>query len=294
MKQYLWAGIAVLLVSAYASDNPFDLKENFGKLDREQEVLLSELKRLAELKELAEERAAEEPTIEDVIEKKEVVEPTLVIEENENKIVESLDAVIEEEPATSENRLNTIRQNALDASKEAFDTKVVSSDNVQASEAEKEAQERQALLTAVKQREAELQQIRAEELRQIEVRKDVERREVEAYEKQRAEKLARKKVEETEALEKEALAQNAAKSKESVQEEVKKKQEIEKVTVEKSQKQEVQKQIPKKKEVTKAKQSEEDKKTSIVDINITREKQEAKVAADRAYEDAVKEMKEEN
>ena len=139
MKQYLWAGIAVLLVSAYASDNPFDLKENFGKLDKEQEVLLSELKRLAELKELAEEEAAaQESTVDEADEKKEATTPTPVIEESENKIAESLDAVIEE-PVTSDNRLNTIRQNALDASK-----------------TEKEEQERQALLAAVKQKRSRI------------------------------------------------------------------------------------------------------------------------------------------
>ena len=268
MKQYLWAGIAVLLVSAHASDNPFDLKENFGKLDKEQEVLLSELKRLAELKELAEEEAvAQEPAVDKANENKKVIVPIPVLEESENKIAESLDTVIE---------------------------KPVASGDAQVAEVEKEAQEKQALLAAVKQKEAELQQIRAEELRKIEAKKDAERREVEAYEKQRAEKLARKEAEEKEALEKEALAQNVEKAKQSVQEEVKKKQEIEKVTIEKSQKQEAQKQMPKKEEVTKAKQSEEDKKTSIVDINVTREKQEAKVVADQAYEDAIKEMSEEN
>jgi hypothetical protein len=294
MKQYIWAGIAVLLVSAHASDNPFDLKENFGKLDKEQKVLLSELKRLAELKELAEEEAAQEPTVDETNEKKEVVIPTPILEESENKIVKSLDAVIEEEPVTSENRLNAMRQNALDTSKKSLETQVVTSDKTKVSEAEKEAQEKQALLAAVKQKEAELQQIRAEELRKVEAKKDAERREVEAYEKQRAEKLARKKAEEAAALEKEALAQNAAKSKQVVQEEVKKKQELEKVAIVKSQKHEAQKETLKKEEFTEAKQRKEDKKTSIVDINVTREKQEAKVSADQAYEDAVKEMSEED
>jgi len=267
MKQYLWAGIVVLLVSAHASDNPFDLKENFGKLDKEQEVLLSELKRLAELKEAAEEEVVQEPTIDEVNENKEIVAPTPVIEEGENEVAKSLDTVIAE-PVT-----------------------VV---NEQVTEVEKEAQEKQVLLAAVKEKEAELQQLRAEELRQVEAKKDVERREVEAYEKQRAEKLAQQEVEETAALEKEALAQNVVETKQSVQEEVKEKQELEKVTIEKSPKEEVQQELPKKEEATEVKQSEQDKKTGIVDINLTRENEEAKVTADQAYEDAVKEMNKED
>ena len=31
MRKYLWAGVAVLCVNTHASDNPFDLEENFGK-----------------------------------------------------------------------------------------------------------------------------------------------------------------------------------------------------------------------------------------------------------------------
>jgi len=289
MKQYLWIGIVVLLVSAHASDNPFDLKENFGKLDKEQEVLLSELKRLAELKEAAEEDAAVQEAMVD--EKKEVVIATPVIKESENKITESLDTVIEEVSNASSSQLNTMRQNTLaesDESEESFNAKISNSENIKVTELGKEAQEKEALLAAVKQKEAELQQLRAEELRQIEAKKDAERREVEAYEKQRAEKLARQKAEEASALEKEALTQNAIISKQLVQEEVKK-EDLKKVIVEKSQKL-----MPKKEEITEAKQREEDKKTSIVDINVTREKIEEKVAADKAYEDAIKEMNEES
>ena len=47
MRKYLWAGVAVLCVNTHASDNPFDLEENFGKLDQDQEVMLGELKKIS-------------------------------------------------------------------------------------------------------------------------------------------------------------------------------------------------------------------------------------------------------
>ena len=78
MKQFLLVGIAVLFVSANASENPFDLKENFGKIDGDQEVLLSELRKLAESKALAQDKeAAVEakravPALDDVVEKEEI------------------------------------------------------------------------------------------------------------------------------------------------------------------------------------------------------------------------------
>ena len=59
MKQFLLVGVAVLFMSANASENPFDLKENFGKIDGDQEVLLSELRKLAESKALGKKKEAE-------------------------------------------------------------------------------------------------------------------------------------------------------------------------------------------------------------------------------------------
>jgi len=54
MKRYLWTAVAVLFVNANASENPFALKENLLKIDSEQEMLLSELSKIAEGREDAE------------------------------------------------------------------------------------------------------------------------------------------------------------------------------------------------------------------------------------------------
>ncbi len=54
MKRYLWTAVAVLFVNASASENPFALKENLLKIDRDQERLLSEFSKIAEAREDAE------------------------------------------------------------------------------------------------------------------------------------------------------------------------------------------------------------------------------------------------
>ena len=54
MKRYLWTAVAVLVVNANASENPFALQENLLQINNEQDELLSELSRLAEEREDAE------------------------------------------------------------------------------------------------------------------------------------------------------------------------------------------------------------------------------------------------
>jgi hypothetical protein len=153
MKQYLWVGLAIAFVSASASDNPFDLKENFGKLDQDQEVLLSELKKIAAKKALVEEKA------ENVQAKVEEALSSLKPKEIEENTADKISEVTMEETSVSmqdENKSNML------------------------------------LLEAVKEKEAELKRAKEEARKLEEAKKEAERREVEAYEKQRAEKLARK------------------------------------------------------------------------------------------------------
>jgi len=98
MKQYLWLGIAAIFVSAHASDNPFELKSNFGQLDQDQEVLLDDLKKMAEAKELAEDAMddiPEEISVEEAAE-------TVASPEATEALSESLTAVVEEEDTESE------------------------------------------------------------------------------------------------------------------------------------------------------------------------------------------------
>ena len=46
MKRTILITTALFFVGAHASDNPFDLKENFGKLDKDQSSLLQELQKV--------------------------------------------------------------------------------------------------------------------------------------------------------------------------------------------------------------------------------------------------------
>jgi len=110
MKQFLLVGIAVLFVGANASENPFDLKENFGKIDSDQEVLLSELRKLAESKALAQEKEAEVETPK-AVEAPAIPVPPMV----EETIPQPEDAVIEE---VDYSRFEKIRQKVIESEKE--------------------------------------------------------------------------------------------------------------------------------------------------------------------------------
>jgi colicin import membrane protein len=294
MKQYLWAGVALLVVGAHASDNPFELKENFGKLDQDQAVLLDDLKRLAELKELAEEAALDEDPIAEI--EQDVQEEAVVPleKENENLVIQSLDEVVDAPDASSEDRLNTMRENALNASKKAFESKdsSIEEPTKELQDTQKEAEEKQILLDAVQQKEEELKKAKAEEAQASNAKEEAERREVAAYEKQRAEKLAKEKAE-AEALEKEALAQKEARAKRLAKKEAQKNQAKADAAAEQKAKVKVEKEQIRVAKVTKT-DKEDTQTTNRVDINVTREKIEAKISADKAYEDAVREMSQED
>jgi len=51
MKKYLVAMVVLVSVSVNAGINPFDLKENLQRIDRDQDVLLSALKNIADQQE---------------------------------------------------------------------------------------------------------------------------------------------------------------------------------------------------------------------------------------------------
>ena len=233
MKQFLLVGIAVLFVSANASENPFDLKENFGKIDSNQEVLLSELRKLAELKELAQEKEAtaevkrvvppvarEEPSpvLSEVVEEAEAQTPKTVEAPaiptppmEEETISQSTDAVMDEEAVAnegfeeirhkvteSEKKKSEVQETAkLETEKqEAADEKV----KIQQVEDARIEEENKILAASIKEKEAEIVKVKVK----VKAQREAEKLEVEAYEKERAEKLANQ-AEENAALEKEKL-----------------------------------------------------------------------------------------
>lgn len=286
MKKYILTGMALLVVSTTASENPFDLKENFGQLEQDQEVLLSELKKIAELKELAEEQelAEEEarelasgvietelpredlPTVEidDIVTSSDTqsIDIPNQVEEENIQVISPQDTVV-----PSEEKLNVMRQKSLEASRT------------------------EALQKAVQSKEAELKKAKQEALQVAEAKKEAEMREVEAYEKKRAERLARK-VAEAAAPEKEALVQKEAKdlAAETAKQAAKVKEtafkQVSKVPTAKKQTVAVKNKIDMGK-------SEDQTKSTVKVIDVKREKEDAKIAADKAYEEAVKEMSQE-
>ena len=279
MKQYLWAGIAVLVVSASASDNPFDLKENFGKIDQDQETLLSDLRKMAEAKELLDEEDVNNipskviPShAEDVIPaptpKKELVSETISVEEE--LPVENV----------SEARLNEMREKAMEAAREA---KVATEKkNIAVEEVVVKEKTKEPSIEDIHAKEAEIAQLKAAQEEQLRIQHEAEAREVAAYEKKRAEKLAKKREEEKRlALEEKQKQEEAAKK-----EALAKKEEARLKVAREAAAKKLKKSSPKK-VITKA-------TSSVVDINISQEAIDAKRAADLEYEAAVKEMSEED
>lgn len=286
MKKYILTGMALLVVSTTASENPFDLKENFGQLEQDQEVLLSELKKIAELKELAEEQElAEEEArelasgvaetelpredlpaveIDDIVTSSDTqsIDIPNQVEEENIQVISPQDTVV-----PSEEKLNVMRQKSLEASRT------------------------EALQKAVQSKEAELKKAKQEASQVAEAKKEAEMREVEAYEKKRAERLARK-VAEAAAPEKEALVQKEAKdlAAETAKQAAKVKEtafkQVSKAPTAKKQTVAVKNKIDMGK-------SEDQTKSTVKVIDVKREKEDAKIAADKAYEEAVKEMSQE-
>ncbi len=231
MKKYILAGIVLLGLSAVASENPFDLKANFGQLEQDEASLLSELRKISELKKSVREKAV---TIQEVEAEKETIE--IVVKEVSSVMIDDI---------------------------------VTSSDE--------EELKKVAFENAKKDKEAKIQKAQEEAQRLESTKKEAEKREVEAYEKKRAQRLARK-ASAAALLEKDSLAEKEAKAKALTQEEktrkAKKSQEV------------LEKEVLEKEEVREL-------KISVNDIDVEKGREEAKVAADKAYEEAVKEMNQE-
>ena len=267
MKQYLLAGLAVLFVGAHASENPFDLEENLGKVEQEQTSMLADLQKLVDAKELAEEESDDDSDLDaDELEGDEnegedetsIVEKTPVektpLAEKEEKSTEAPVKVVTETvvPTAPKKGLSEteVERAALlaaikkteDALKVAKEEQKISADKLAAQEVEKE---KAAKAELVRQEES-----KKEATRKAAQAKAEEAREVAAYEKQRAVKIAKEK-------------------------------EAAKVAVEQSKIEEI--------EVVKTTETKQ-KTDAPSDINVTREYVEETEAADVIYADAVKEM----
>ena len=307
MKRYLLVGIALLFVSANAS-----LKEDFAKMDLEEEQLLSDMRKSAAL--TGEEYDEEETVVPEKSVELEKVEEEEVVpsspEENSAQMAASLDAVTSEPKRVDDEEGNAWMQS------EAYKMAV--------EEAQKVADTEEALKAEIVAKEAEIKQVKAEEA--VKAQREAEKLEVEAYEKQRAEKLAKEAAEKAEleqkqlaqkALEEEALKKESASKEEAVSAaldvnisrelEVKtqaaeeeyenaiKEMNTEKLAKEAAQKSELENTQVAQKALEKEKEAASKKivVSSALDVNISRELEVKTQAAEEEYENAIKEMNEE-
>ena len=235
MKQYLWVGVAALFMSAHASENPFDLKQNFSKIDQDEEVLLVELRRLGQIKALAEEEALRKAA---EMEAKNPKEEEITAD-SVQKMVESLTEVVDEETVVSEKSVvveakketpnsvldlvgpligdeNSVMKESADASAKKEIKKKVAMEKEVLKKKEEHAKQ-------LKLKEAALLKEKDEARKILEAKKEAERLEVIAYEKKRTEDLVKKKLADTAAKEK-ALVEKKEVEKEKVKKTVPKKE----------------------------------------------------------------------
>ncbi len=263
MKKYLLVVVALGLVVVNAESNPFELQKNLQKIDQDQEVLLSALKKMAEKKDALAEY--DEPA--DDIEVKEEV--TLHDEPKEEASSDEVEPSMPKSVSNNTSRVDVIREKVIVEELKKVETTSTSTNQdlmqkLRDTENEEVAQEveekriekvKEAQVNIEKERaaKAKLEADRAEaEAAQLAAQKiEEEKREVEAYE---AERLVKKQEEDKLAAQKKDV--EIAQAEATKQEEIKKQQEQE--------------------------------KNAIVDINVTREELTAKKDADKAYLEAIR------
>jgi len=199
MKKYL---LVVLLasLSVQAENNPFALKENLQKIDKDQDVLLSALKEISDNQEAKEEALDAQEANENVVPAPNTAEVSQVEEvstEKDMPVVSTKSVDIEKERLMAQEAQKPVEQkqevvkNDVDAKAEEMaqqKKEEAKHQKIKEEQAKIEAQREQELAA---KKEAQIQQEKAL------AQKEQERLEVEAYEKQRA---AKKELEVKEAI----------------------------------------------------------------------------------------------
>jgi len=258
MKRYLLVGIATLFVSSNAS-----LKEDFAKMDLDQEALLSDMRKSSAL------------TGEDFDDEEEarVLEDTVASTKQELN-VEDKTVTLSESNENEDERIENIRKKATQEVEEKELVVSFSAKKLETIKAEMEAIDTE--FEKNKETRLKAQSVTKEAMvkkeKEILAQREAEKREVEAYEKQRAEKIAQESAKKEE-LEKQQLAQQAHNEK-------------------------VKKENAMKEEASKKSSTEEEYNdvtiATGVDVNVTRELEEKTKAADEEYRNAVLEMDKED
>ena len=252
MKRYLLIAVAVLFVGLNASENPFD-EENIGNIDDEQNLLLNDLKNSS---------SSKKP--------RHTVEEVEVITEDVTPVIEVEEEVVDNKKSTQE----YIKE--LEGVQEVKEVKEVP-----------EVKEVKEVIEEVKEVQPKLTK------EQIRLKKEKE--EVEAYERSRAKKreeaLKAKKSQKVEEIKSDIAkeVEKKAKKEEATKDDV----EVTVIKVEEEKKPTPKKEKVKKEVVKKPKTVAKPKTEEVpppLDINVTREKKQAKIAADILYLEAIKEM----
>jgi len=190
MKKYLLIALLTSL-SIQAEDNPFALKENLQKIDKDQDVLLSALKEMSDNQEAKEEVLDAQEANENVVtdpNTKEVSQIEEVSTEEDMSAVSTKSVDIVREKLMAQEAQKAVEQkqevikNDVDAKTEAIVQQKKEEERrqkIKEEQAKIEAQREQELAA---KKEAQIQQEKAR------AQKEKERLEVEAYEKKRAAK----------------------------------------------------------------------------------------------------------
>ncbi len=276
MKRYVW--IAALLagtVGAGASENPFELNENFQKLEQEQESLLKELKSASAKLEALQE-AEDDADIDAEEDEDETEEAATPAAETEEVVVETIEPPKKAEVPQASETENTVAK----VKRKASETPQTPKATPTKTEAPKEI----VRIEKVKEDQAKIDAARAAQMKaraEAEAKRKAEvekaKREKEALAKLEAERAAAKKKAEEAELER-LKAQKA-------------RLEAEKAQLEKEAKAKTETPAPVKSAV-----SSKSAKTAVasVDINITKEEMEAAKRAEEELKKAIAEVDQED
>lgn len=255
MRKYLWMAtiISVTTVYVYADDNPFNLKENLQKIDRDQDFLLS--------------------AFQDIVDKKEKLDELNLDESDEVMAIDKDEKIINDLNVSSED-IDTVKEVAQgNISKDKSVEKQIVKKEEKNIQEEKEEKIKQEKLRDKKEKE-ELKRLEKVKLEQLKIEEERKKQEKEKQEKAKKDKLEALRIE------------KLKKEKEKPEEKEKQEAKLKKVELKKVSKLENPKQVKQKVEI------EQVSSEAIVDINITQEKLIATEEADKVYLEAVKEMDE--
>ena len=250
MKKYLLMALLASL-SIQAEDNPFALKENLQKIDKDQDVLLSALKEISDDQEAKEDAVLDEQEVNEA--------PVAEVNTEEPQVQEEI-VMDKEQSEVSPDNVDIVSAKLMDKETEKSGAqKKQAIKNEADTKAEEMAQQKkeEARLAKIKEQQAKIEAQREQELAQ--------EREAQV---QKEKALVQKEKEEAQKREQERLEVEAYEKKRAV------KKEMDAKVIET--------------EVKTQGNTMDD--NAIADINITREQMIAKKEADKAYLEAVAEM----